>query len=1038
MKITGIEIERFGVWKDLSLALGKTGVSVVYGPNEAGKTTLMRFIRAVLYGFEPFGLGSATGRPRELTWEGTLRVSHQQRPCEIHRISSRGTRGVVSVTGLDREEPSESLLREMINGTDEAVFQNVLAVGLSEVQELATLHADEVARHIYGMSLGPTGRRLLDISTQHQKESARLLDREERTGELIDGIERKQSLAAELEAHLSSVQEHAELSRELHTLQDRVDDLKEERAELEHQLRGHEFLDRVWTPWKQVRDYEAELEGLPEIAPGFPHDGLSRLNQIEEELRTLTQSQAALNSRAEELRVQADAIQLPPLVLMHAASMQSFVDQRDWLASELEQRDTLDERLVDSQRRLDDRLGALGPEWSLDRLCDVDGSPAMQHRLVTMAARYRSVLTRRARLKRQIKRISAANHQRTDELNGFLRELGGKSVEDSLASARRQLSNVEEISRLRMRANEIELRQRDVAEQIQNVADQPAVPRWFPIFLAVLALAGLGVTLLGLHFGLTTNALGGASFALLGLTGLGIVWGFRSQFGFDAKPNLNRLQEEARQHELSMRTVREDLARLADGSPKIGESSPSELIRDCVQRLTKLERLEESQQRLLSRRRRLSELRLRFRSAQRDVSTERQNWCELLTRLGLTESVRIETVFDEWRKVLEAEQCRREIALAEIERQSSARSVESVLSRLRALNESLQRSHENNNDPLATLAAWEEELIGLAHSKAEAQKLHDDAERCRQDAAAVQTEIDALRLEQSALLVQGGATSRDEFAQRATIAKQRQEIEELSLLAREELEAAAGTAPDLAVVEEDLENYDADQNTGQIEALRQELADLEQEFHTAIENRGRVKQLLQNLEENARPEHLRIERADAEARLQLGAEEWFAVQLAGHALGQVRTNFERTCQPAVLASASRYLERLTRGRYRNIWTPLDRRELRIDDDHGLAFSPEQLSGGTREQLFLAVRLAVIRELARQGIELPMVLDDILVNFDQIRTESAVDTLLEFAGEGQQILFFTCHLHLAHLFESRGIEPIWLPGHNPPIEERLAG
>ena len=102
------------------------------------------------------------------------------------------------------------------------------------------------------------------------------------------------------------------------------------------------------------------------------------------------------------------------------------------------------------------------------------------------------------------------------------------------------------------------------------------------------------------------------------------------------------------------------------------------------------------------------------------------------------------------------------------------------------------------------------------------------------------------------------------------------------------------------------------------------------------------------------------------------------------------------------------------------------------------FGVEQLSGGTREQLFLAVRLAVVGEFTRQGIELPMILDDILVNFDQLRTETAVETLLEFAAEGQQILFFTCHLHLAHLFESRGIEPTWLPGHNPPIEERRAG
>ncbi|MEX2286948.1 MAG: hypothetical protein WD648_07660 [Planctomycetaceae bacterium] len=73
-----------------------------------------------------------------------------------------------------------------------------------------------------------------------------------------------------------------------------------------------------------------------------------------------------------------------------------------------------------------------------------------------------------------------------------------------------------------------------------------------------------------------------------------------------------------------------------------------------------------------------------------------------------------------------------------------------------------------------------------------------------------------------------------------------------------------------------------------------------------------------------------------------------------------------------------------------------------------------------------------------GFHPPYSLDDILVNFDQSRTEAAVDALLHFREGGQQILLFTCHLHLAHLFQSRGIEPIWLPAHNAVLEERLAG
>src|SRR3954463_9188404 len=53
MRIKDIQVDGFGVWNNLKLDELPPGVSVLYGPNEAGKTTLMQFVRTVLYGFSP-------------------------------------------------------------------------------------------------------------------------------------------------------------------------------------------------------------------------------------------------------------------------------------------------------------------------------------------------------------------------------------------------------------------------------------------------------------------------------------------------------------------------------------------------------------------------------------------------------------------------------------------------------------------------------------------------------------------------------------------------------------------------------------------------------------------------------------------------------------------------------------------------------------------------------------------------------------------------------------------------------------------------
>ena len=121
-----------------------------------------------------------------------------------------------------------------------------------------------------------------------------------------------------------------------------------------------------------------------------------------------------------------------------------------------------------------------------------------------------------------------------------------------------------------------------------------------------------------------------------------------------------------------------------------------------------------------------------------------------------------------------------------------------------------------------------------------------------------------------------------------------------------------------------------------------------------------------------------------------------------------------------------------------MWTPLGKQTLIVDDRQGESCRVEQLSQGTREQLFLAIRLAMIEQFRERGIELPVILDDVLVNFDQHRVQAAVQTLQEIAESGQQILFFTCHQHLAELFQRSGSEIINLPELANPLQKRIAG
>ena len=132
-------------------------------------------------------------------------------------------------------------------------------------------------------------------------------------------------------------------------------------------------------------------------------------------------------------------------------------------------------------------------------------------------------------------------------------------------------------------------------------------------------------------------------------------------------------------------------------------------------------------------------------------------------------------------------------------------------------------------------------------------------------------------------------------------------------------------------------------------------------------------------------------------------ETYAALELAQDALHAATTELQRRFAPRISKRAQNLFEKLTGGRYQR---------LTLGEDLGLQVSAEEedtlrpslwRSDGTADQLYLALRLAVSEELTPEA---PLVLDDALVRFDEIRLAAAMDILKE-AGETKQVILFTC-------------------------------
>jgi uncharacterized protein YhaN len=149
------------------------------------------------------------------------------------------------------------------------------------------------------------------------------------------------------------------------------------------------------------------------------------------------------------------------------------------------------------------------------------------------------------------------------------------------------------------------------------------------------------------------------------------------------------------------------------------------------------------------------------------------------------------------------------------------------------------------------------------------------------------------------------------------------------------------------------------------------------------------------------------------ARIDSSAEMWAVVTLCKTLLDETRKIYENDRQPEVLRHASRFFRTMSEGRYARVVAPLDGTELQVERHDGVRLHPQLLSRGAAEQLYLAMRFALLRDYAGHADPLPVVFDDVFVNFDPQRTRTTFEAVSELT-ETHQVLLFTCHPHVVAL------------------------
>jgi uncharacterized protein YhaN len=316
---------------------------------------------------------------------------------------------------------------------------------------------------------------------------------------------------------------------------------------------------------------------------------------------------------------------------------------------------------------------------------------------------------------------------------------------------------------------------------------------------------------------------------------------------------------------------------------------------------------------------------------------------------------------------------------------------------------------QTNDDilPEARAAGWLARLQQVRDSHAQRIRLTASVEhRTRQVADWVESQRN---IETRLAALCDTAGSRDAAAMGSAMERVRQ-AEQLKKQHAElsaALDAFRGSQPH-DVFHTQLEEADETRLALHISEWTRELAQLDVARKESDERVGSLTQQIEHLANSQAAQESLQQLHSQRGELAELADQWVVERLAQELLTRSIERFAADHEPALLMLSRQFLSKLTGGKYTSIeHDSANPGSFLVRNTLEESFSPARLSTGTREQLYLAIRMAFITYHCQQHEPMPVVMDDCFVNFDDQRTRLALEAIADWDTSIQTILL-SCH------------------------------
>jgi uncharacterized protein YhaN len=1038
LKIIGFHINGFGHFHDLKLGELSQGLTVFLGENESGKSTLLGFLRGILFGFPD-------GRSNENLYAPLAGGKHggsivvetgNGESCVIERYPGPGG-GRVNVFKPDQNRGDKALLASLLGMATRTLFKNVFGFSLAELQNFETLQTDAVRQALFSAGAGIDPTRLSRLQALLEKGEGELFKPGGTKPEINQILSRLMAIQKEKRSLQDSIGQYDQARSRLSSLGEEIRRLGERRQHLATESKKSEQWISIWPDWE---GFSLARKKLGEIEPvdAFPAEGLSRYDGFRTRLRD---AQQELWEKEEELKRQETSLselKQDLSILEHGALIKKIQKEQGHFGAAAKEALTLGEEAVSEERRLMEDLSRMGTSWREEKVLAFDLSVEIREEM----RRYRESF-RQAEFEKRAKLESFEQSLSTKrELEQVLKRSPEPQNKDQeglaqMVRACRGLRDFE--SKHRLLENDLRNlgdRIDDLSRQKETLGSAQKLPRPSFPFWPVPGIVAAGLLFLIGTWAYRMRYLGlpvaGFSFVLAFL--------FWLIFRGEKKKEQVRLQEQ----EAQIRHLTSSLAELEQRTKGIkGETEEIQEQRNAAMKLLALEQIPTAEaldliEDDLARQARQLE---QWNKAKGDLREATDRHDEALRQLRGAESA-AEVVKKSWQAWLEklglSGSLSPDGALETLSLVQGLREQIDHLNRLRSRLKALEGAREGYvllvNRVLASRGRKElgkEEDVEIAvhdlireFSEAEEAShkrplLEKEIQASRGSISRIQKQIRTIEKDVESLLDSAGAKDEEEFRKKSQLSESRRQWEKEIEKYEDRLTRFSAGHGGMDKVIEILSSMSLDEMEEKKVRTEKEFQEVEAGLESMKKERAQLEEQIRRLGSDEKIAVLREEEENLKEVVRSLAKEWSVIRLSQGLIRMARARYEREVQPDVINVAARFFGQITLGKYPSLVAPPGESRIEVICQDGSRKEISQLSRGTAEQLYLSLRFGFIQEYSKRSEPLPLIMDEILVNFDPSRSKAAAEAVMELSRE-HQILYFTCHPGTAALF--REVDP----------------